>query len=101
MIVRSAALIAALTLLPAPALAQESIEAAPPAADVPPLPEVPPAADTAIPAPEDASAPPPPVMQPARPSPFSPDQRAAWLNQCRRTFQQAGAPLGGFNGVPD
>ena len=122
MIVRSAALIAALTLLPAPAFAQESVEAAPPAADAPAeappaeapppaeagptaaapaLPEVAPAADTPAPAPAAASAPAPPVMQPAPPSPFSPDQRAAWLNQCRRTFQQAGAPLGGINGVPD
>ena len=122
-----ASLLAALTLLATPALAQENAEEAPPPADSPapvedPQADAPPAeappAD--VPSPESAAAATPdaaaapagatPAVTPAPipaaqraivASPFSPDQRNGWLTQCRSTFQRAGAALGGANGLPD
>lgn len=122
MIIRSALLLAALTLPSVPALGQENAEEAPPAAETPadaPAPaaeespaEAPPPSEEAAaepatapdaapaPAPALAAVPPTPPAPPP-PSPFTPDQRSNWLAQCRSTFQRAGAPLGGGNGLPD
>jgi hypothetical protein len=111
MILRAVPLLAA--LLASPALAQGTGDALPstdgdvpveasvaeaPSADTvtgpTPLPPLGPDADAdAIPAPA--------ALQPAPPSPFSTDQRNGWLAQCRGTFLQAGAALGGGNGLPD
>ncbi len=122
MTVRPLALLAALTLLPAlpsPAFAQEGQdEAVEPADDPAPaeenpadIPSPPPAdaptdraaepAETPVDTPAPAGSATPAVAQPPPPSPFSPQQRAGWLAQCRATFQRAGAALGGAIGQPD
>jgi len=121
------AIAAALTCLAAPALAQEALEIGPP----PPLPEVTTMEPAPLPEPDGAGgwqgewqgdwAPDgtyhgtwagtyvepegvatAPLIQRAIPaSPFSLEQRNAWLAQCRSVYLQSGAGLGGGNGLPD
>ena len=112
MTLRAVTPLAALVLLATPAFAQGTGDALPsidsempveasgaetPAAEAtiaepPPLPVL---------APDAGAMPAPAVPQSAPPSPFSADQRNGWLAQCRGTFLQAGAALGGGNGLPD
>ena len=95
MIVRCAPLLAAaLAALATPALAQDNSGEAPPEpepAAIEPEPLGEPAGIAAAP-----QAQPTPVV-----SPFSPEQRNAWLTQCRMIFLQRGARLAGAPGQPD
>lgn len=99
MLLRAPPLFAVLALLAAPAFAQDNSEDAPPAVDEQAAAEDGSETAAAEPLPLPALA---PAMQPmVVASPFSPDQRNGWLAQCRNTFRQAGAALGGGNGQLD